>query len=652
MVRHESISLCTFLHIDLPRSDFARALAASPNGWGMLRSATGMTPNWLWLGQKPFRSDRRLFLRLAAGVTTAGLTAGGCALPPIFRSQSPEDAEDPIAKGVKLIGDFALAVGGFPLTIEAVGLITGLPGTGSDPPNSSHRAALLEEMEKRGVVFPNKILASKDTEMVLVRAYLRPGIQKGDHFDVELRVPTRSECTSLRGGWLMETRLRQFAEVKRQVLEGKILALAQGPVLVDPSADGERDRLKLTRGRVLGGGVAAESRKLGLAIRPEHQHVMTSAQMGNAINQRFHSFDSGIKRGGATPETDKYIEIVVHPRYKDNVERYMRVVRALPIKENASQRIARLALLERQLLDPITAAVAAIKLEAMGNDGVKPLIKGAAATDPEVRFYASEALAYLDESAAVAPLAEASRHPAFRAYALTALSAMDDYGAYEALRDLLDLNSAETRYGAFRALWAMNSHDPLVCGEDMNGEFSYHLIETKGPPMVHVTRSFRSEVVLFGPEQRLLTPLMIDAGKDIQLFSRGGDEITVSRIEVADEQKRVVSTKLDEVIRAIVALGGNYPDVVQALQQAKSRHNLESRFEIDALPSGGRSYERSSDDGEEPGEREFTIANPLPSLFARPGKDEDDRRKKKTVKHDDDEVSKPTLLNKFTDLFE
>jgi hypothetical protein len=489
--------------------------------------------------------------------------------------------------------------------------------------------------------------------MVLVRGYLRPGIQKGDRFDIELRVPTRSECTSLRGGWLMETRLRQFADVKTQVLEGRILALAQGPVLVDPSAEGERDRLKLTRGRVLGGGIAAESRKLGLAIRPEHQNVMNSAQIGNAINQRFHSFEGGVKHGVATPETDKYIELVVHPRYKDNVERYMRVVRALPIKESPSQAVARLALLERQLLDPITAATAAIKLEALAKEGVKALTKGAASSDPEVRFYASEALAYLDEGAAVTPLAEAARHPAFRAYALTALSAMDDFSAAEALRELLDVESAETRYGAFRALWAMNANDPLVCGERMNEEFSYHLIETKAKPMVHVTRSFRAEVVLFGPEQRLLTPLMLEAGKDIQVFSKGGDEITVSRIAIDDEQKRVVSTRLDDVIRAVVALGGNYPDVVQMLQQAKSRHSLESRFEIDALPASGRRYDRSPDeDDEEKDGRQFTIANPLPSLFALPGKDDDRRRKKKSSHHDDDDDRRPSLLDKLTDIFD
>ena len=54
---------------------------------------------------------------------------------------------------------------------------------------------------------------------------------------------------------------------------------------------------------------------------------------------------------------------------------------------------------------------------------------------------------------AVDALAEAAaKEPAFRTYALTALSAMDEVDARDKLYELLESNSAETRYGAFRAL--------------------------------------------------------------------------------------------------------------------------------------------------------------------------------------------------------
>ena len=50
-----------------------------------------------------------------------------------------------------------------------------------------------------------------------------------------------------------------------------------------------------------------------------------------------------------------------------------------------------------------------------------------------------------------------------------------------------------------------------------------------------------------------------------------------------------MSTNVDEVIRAIVDLGGDYPDVVQMLQQAKNSGALPSRFRVNALPEpGGR----------------------------------------------------------------
>ncbi|HWB01256.1 MAG TPA: flagellar basal body P-ring protein FlgI [Pirellulales bacterium] len=569
-----------------------------------------------------------------AAVVAAG---AGCSALNV-RSQSPEDPIEQISREVTLIGDISVPFGMNYIPIESVALVTGLPGTGSDPPPSPQRGAVLAEMQTRGVKDPNAVLASPTTDIVLVRGYLRPGIQKGDHFDVEVRTLSRSECTSLRDGWLMESRMREMALLGNAVHEGTMLALAEGPILVDPSAK-EADKVGQCRGRVLGGGTSATSRELGLVLGNEERNVLTSAQVGTAINRRFHTYEGGIKIGVARPKTDEFIQLKVHPRYKDNIERYVRVIRALPVRETAAQQQARMQLLERQLLDPITAGPAALKLEALGKPAIDALRKGLDSKEDEVRFYAAEALAYLDESAAAEPLQQLARDvPAFRAFALAALGAMDDLEAYEALRDLLDAGSAETRYGAFRSLWAMNSRDPLVRGEQLNDEFGYHVLNTKSAPMVHVTRSYRPEIVLFGADQRFRTPLMIEAGKNIVITSaqnEHGDNqhVTVSRF-VLDEpdQKRVVSSKVDDVIRAIVDLGGTYPDVVQALQHAKSTGALVSRFQVDAVPRGGRTYRRKNEltdpsESETPGEAdsapELVVLNPLPELFTNRGTADD-----------------------------
>lgn len=558
----------------------------------------------------------------------------------IFRPQSPESGLDlPPTPNVRLIAEYTHPHGMDYEKVESVSLVTGLSGTGSDPPPSPQRAALQDEMVRRGVDKPNDILASTNTSLVLVKGYLRPGIQEGDRFDVEVRVPTRSETTSLRGGYLLKSRLTEVAVLGDQIRQGHVLGEAEGPVLVDPSADPKANAAAVTQGRILGGGVALKSRSLGLVIGHEHQSVRMSQQIAAAINHRFYTHVGGRKQGVATPKTDEFIELIIQPRYKENVARYIRVARNIAVDESARELQDRLQLLDHQLADPLTAANAAIRLEAIGTDqAAEILIRAVPSNDPEVRFYAAEALAYLDKTEAVSTLLEVARdEPAFRVNALAALSAMNDAMAYDALSELLAGTSAETRYGAFRALWAMNEHDPLVRGERLGDQFTYHVLDVSGPEMVHVTNSYRPEVVIFGKNQQLQLPLVLDAGPNILINGQSGGKITVSRFKTGSEaEQRVVSTSVDDVIRAIVDLGGTYPDVVQALQQAKHDGALRGRFRVDALPEPGRQYDRTASEDRSEAEKQkggndetnepaapttdqqdapLDVSTPLPNLF-------------------------------------
>ena len=523
----------------------------------------------------------------------------GCTGPAI-RSQSPEN-EPPEQPEIELIGDLARSYGMDYVKVEGISLVSSLKGTGSDPPPSSQRAVLLAEMQRRKVPHAGRVLASPDTSMVLVRGYLRPGIQKGDRFDVDVRIPSRSETSSLRGGYLLESRLTEMAVLGNQVHKGHLLALAAGAVLVDPSAASNENKVHQTRGRVLSGAVALKSRSLGLIMRDDYHSIRVSQQIGEAINRRFHTYVQGVRQGVATPKTDEFVELIVHPRYQENVSRYMRVIRSIAYRETTAQHARRVRLLERQLLDPVTSRTAALRLEAIGKDSIEILERTITAEDPEIRFYAAEALAYLDDADAAEVLGViAKEQPAFRVHALAAMSTMDNIVAYEQLRDLLSVSSAETRYGAFRALWEMNSNDGLVRGESLGGQFSYHVLDVKGPPMVHVTRSHRPEIVIFGRGQKFKPPMMLEAGQHILVNGLSGGEVTVSRFEVGKaDQQRSVGASLDEVIRAIVELGGSYPDVVQALQQAKDSGSLEARFEVDALPEVGRAYHRDAENEEQ-----------------------------------------------------
>lgn len=568
----------------------------------------------------PAKIDRRDFL-VCGGLALVA----GCAGEAV-RSQSPEDAEmASIERQVRLIESVAGPLYMTFVKAEHTALVVGLADTGSDPPPSPQRAELMADMQARGVINPNSVLASPTTSLVVVRTFLPPAAQRGDMLDLEVVVPPRVDTTSLAYGWLMQTRLMEKAFLGDRVHEGHVLAIGEGPLLVDPG--NPNDKAAVLRARVLGGGRVLHSRPLGLLINSDQKSAFLSKQIGDAINRRFHSYSKGVQQGVATPHTDENIELQPHPRYKYNMPRYMRVVRSIPIKESPEEQAGRLKLLEKQLLDPVTSSTAALRLEAIGKQGIPVLRNGLNVGDPEVRFYSSEGLAYLDDASAAKVLAETAKNqPAFRAHALTALSALNAVESVDELRALLDLPSAETRYGAFRALWAMNPHDPVVKGEDANGRFSYHPLRTGGPPMVHVTRSFRAEVVTFGPDQFLQLPLSLDAGKYIVVNGSNGEDgpvdgahITVGRFEVGKpDQKRVVSCRLDEVIRAIVELDGNYPDVVQFLQQAKTEGALTCRFEVDALPIP-RIFDRTKTDSAASGSDAYQVATPLPNLFAPAG---------------------------------
>ncbi len=518
-----------------------------------------------------------------------------------------DDADLQDREQTRLVGDLCDPLNMKSVPVEGFALVTGLRGTGCNEGASPERSAVLRDMQTRGVRSPHSLLASTNTAVVRVRGFLRPGIQELDRFDVEVALPPGSEATSLAGGWMMRTALKEMAVLSHQIRQGHTWGFAEGPIMVDPLADLENDPIQIKRGRVLGGGIAVKSRPLFLMMKPAHRNPYLSARIDKVINERFQVFENGINKNAATAKTDTKIEIRLHPTYKDNVARYMQVLQSIALYENEVERNKRVERLSKELLVPRKSRSSALQLEALGKQGIEPLRNGLESENQEVQFYSAEALAYLNHIDAAETLTEIAREEAaFRVFALNALGTMkNDFEAAGCLRSLLNENSAETRYGAFRALWHRNPHDPAILGEYLNEDspFSYHVLETSGPPMVHATKNHRPELVLFSRDIELKPPFVLDAGNRIMVQCKDGYEVIVSRFSSGnDDQKRTVTTSLDEIIRAVAELGGTYPDVVRMLQEASKQKTLTCRFEIDALPEAGRVYKRPRSGDKEPEE--------------------------------------------------
>ena len=509
-----------------------------------------------------------------------------------------EDDEFETRVETQLIGEYTQVAGLNLINIRGVGLVTGLNGTGGDPPPSQYRQQMIEEMQRRNVKNYHAILRSPNTALVVVKAYVPPLVRKGDRFDVEVRLPEGSEGTSLRGGWLMETYLREQAYVpERGMLPGHVLARAKGPILIS-SGDKNSNILSGTegRGRVLGGGIARIDRDLMIYLRNDFRSIRTAKSLANQIGKRFHLYNRhGIREPAAEAKTDQKIKLKVLPIYKDNFPRYLQVIRSIPRRETSVARRIRMDVLKEQLNHPTTAELTALRLEAIGLEAIPVLKTGLKNKSLEVRFHAAVALAYLGEADGVKALAEAAQNePAFRAFAYAALASLDDIDAVVALRTLMSEKSPETRYGAFRALSTMDKNDPFLNREIIDKYFNLHVLNTSGEPMVHLTNRKKGELVLFGSEQEFKSPLWIRAGHNIQIHAQpGSDTVTISRFAIGEEdQRETVSMRIADVVHTVVKFGGSYPNIVEMFLQANRQHNLPGQFAIDALPQTGRIYYR------------------------------------------------------------
>ena len=125
--------------------------------------------------------------------------------------------------------------------------------------------------------------------------------------------------------------------------------------------------------------------------------------------------------------------------YHQNQQRFFRVVQVLHMIDSPDLRTRRMEAWAKDLLDPATAGVAALRLEGLGTTAVEPLKAGLKSSNAQVRYFCAEALAYLNDTAGVNVLGEtAIKQSTFRAYALAALAALDQPASHLKLRKLMD----------------------------------------------------------------------------------------------------------------------------------------------------------------------------------------------------------------------
>jgi hypothetical protein len=562
-----------------------------------------------------------------------GLAVAGATLPalsgcfsPQTRLQKEDDALEAAKDlGVKTIGDVTEVANANPTVVSGIGLVVGLDGTGCPTPKGSYRTLLEKELQQQKVEHIPEMLNSENCALVLVSAVIPPGAHKNDPLDVEVALPpgTQSKATSLRGGYLLGCFLRNFDTTKNinpnydggdHLLPGHRLAMAKGPLIVG-FGDGD-EPAKVRRGRVWGGGVSLVDRPFFLTLNNDQQFARIANAIAERINQKFQ--DDGRKRqlsmnkrlmvldrvaggidqrfqgagnpgGGNTARavSREAVHVRVPWEYRLDPARYLRVARLIPLQEASEIHSHYRRRLEKILLNPDKTMSAALRLEALGQESIPALKEGLKSEHLLVRFCSAEALAYLGSPAAGAELARLlETQPRLRAYCLTALASLNEGICHTKLAELLTSPSAETRYGAFRALYLMDERDPDLHGEQLNDSFWLHVLAPESPPLVTLSGSRRAEIVLFGEEPTFVAPARIVAGEFTVTASGTDDRCTVGRFPMngGRVERRQCTLSVAAVLRALADLGATYPDLTDVLTQAGRDGCLSCPVRLDPMP--------------------------------------------------------------------
>jgi flagellar basal body P-ring protein FlgI len=544
------------------------------------------------------------------------------ALAQIGAGPSKKKGKGTPPKVQETVGDLSFVVSRGEMRVEGVGLVVGLDNTGQDPPPSWYRKQLVDEMSKAGVEKAEKLLANPAVSMVLVRLTIPIGVSPKDRLDVQVEVPPACGTKSLAGGYLLMARLREVMLAGGSPRGGPEVALAQGPVMIGSPAKPDDPKV----GRVLGGGRVKKDYPYTLVIKENRESIRTSKMLETVVNERFHQTENGHQKGAATAKTPSFLELKVPALYHQNQERFFRVVQSLQMIDSPELRTRRIAAWSKELLDLQTSGVAALKLEGLGSAAIEALQEALKSPSAQVRFFGAEALAYLNDIAGVDALGETViAQPQFRTYALAALAAMDQPASHMKLRKLMDEASIEVRYGAFNALRTFDPNDPFLglvrvldepkreASDDedspdamaiaivasrrrpaQDDPFSLYVVDSEGPPLVHVSRSRRSEVVIFGRQQKLLPPIVLGSGPIMLNAAEADEKIEVSKIvpsRFGDSDIKLTTTlELAEVIRRMANIGASYPDVVSVLENADRQKNLPGQLVVDAVPTANRTY--------------------------------------------------------------
>lgn len=436
--------------------------------------------------------------------------------------QEPSAPAEPFGR-TATIGSVSQYYAPLSIRVRGIGIVAGLQGTGS----SECPADIRQELEKyiwqqSGAVSPRSFIESQDTAVVEISGIIPAFASASEVFDVQLRPLSSTQTTSLDGGHLYTSELKEtsrLSSVEQFTHFTKTLAVAEGPAYSLTETSG-------TQGDwfVLGGGRAVQNSVVKLIL--DTPGFITANAIRNRVNERF-----GPKTAIAVSEAE--ITISFPAEFQEQKQRFLRILETLLLADNPQIRDEHTQFLIDQLLSKTDSDVAELGLEGIGKpalDHLAPLLEH---DDPETRFQAARCMLNIGDSRPLAYLRNIIQTPGNP----NRIEAIQTVGfnakrkdAFSILNSALDDSDLQVRLQAYKMLVRLNS--PAISRKVIaNRSFVVDNVVCSGPKMVYVYQSKSPRIVIFGSPVYCKDNLFIQSDDgSVTLNAKSGDKyIAVSR---------------------------------------------------------------------------------------------------------------------------
>jgi len=423
----------------------------------------------------------------------------------------------------KNVADLVRVIESPATTVRGFGIVAGLFGTGSAecPPQLRQELEkyIWQQIPKSGVLNPRDFINSLDTAVVEILGVIPPMASTGQPFDIVVRPLSSTQTTSLSGGQLYTTDLKEISRFTQFNQYAKTIARAQGPIYTDRSADPNS-----TRWYVFGGGYPLDNVNVSLVLN--QPNFIAAGVIRNRINERF-----GAKVANAVSAGE--IQLSIPDAYRDDKTRFLAMIRQLYLADQPNLKQQKIEKLIEQLQNDPDKAAPEAALEALGKASVDKLANLIKSSDNAVRFHAARCLSNIGDPRALSVLGEF----VFDAQSPYRSDALRTLGRNAKLKDAepiflraLEQEELELRLTAYEVALAAKSScvkRTLIVA----GNFFVDNVLCGGPKVVYAYRQDRPCIVIFGAPVRCSNNIFLQSDNgEVTLNARPGDKyISVSR---------------------------------------------------------------------------------------------------------------------------